>query len=414
MWIIYLVAVKWYGLFIYLFSFFNHKAKQWVAGRKNIFRNLSEQLSNKREKRFWFHCASLGEYEQGKPVFDALKEKYPDYKTLLTFFSPSGYEVLKSKPEADYIFYLPLDGPLTARRFLNEVSPMMAVFVKNEFWHFYIRELRKRKIPLYIISARFRKGQIFFRWYGKFFEKMLRRASHIFAQDQRSLEIFYDSGLANITVSGDTRFDRVFQNFQRAKSFPEIEKFCEGKKILIAGSTWEEDEKVISGFFESASVDWKLIIAPHDISESRLFAIEQKFQTKVIRHSTLKNYNHQSVLLIDNIGMLASLYRYGHYAYIGGGFGKGLHNILEPAAFGLPVFFGPHYSNFPEARELVKMGTAFSVNSGVELNGKIAELENHEQLLQKIINGNKNYIQSNKGASAVIMNHIEMNFKQKA
>jgi 3-deoxy-D-manno-octulosonic-acid transferase len=413
--IIYIVVIKVYRAGIFLFSFFNEKARKWIDGRKNIFLRLAQTLSDRNEKRIWFHCASLGEFEQGKPIIEAIKKGYPQNKILLTFFSPSGYEIKKNDPICDYIFYLPLDGAINAKKFIDIVKPSMVFFIKYEFWHFYIKELKKRKIPLYFISARFSEGQIFFRWYGKFFDKMLRRITHLFVQDQHSLELLYGHSISQVTVSGDTRFDRVYQGSMETKSFPEIEKFCKGKKIFIAGSTWQADENIVAGLIESAEDDFKFIIAPHEIKEDRIADLMNKFSQKSIRYSELIKLNQTDarVLIIDNVGMLSSLYKYGNAAYIGGAFNKGLHNILEAIVFGLPVFFGSGYKKFPEAIELVKSKSAFSIYSGSDLMNKMKELFSSEEKLENIRKANKNYIIKNKGATNVVMNYLKMNFGEK-
>lgn len=410
---LYLFTLKIYGAGIFAASFFDEKARKWIEGRKNIFEKISPHLSNKREKRIWFHCASLGEFEQGKPVLSELKKEYPDHKIVLTFFSPSGYEQKKKEPLADYVFYMPLDGTANAKKFITEVSPSFAVFVKYEFWHFYIRELKKRKIPLYIISARFRRGDIFFRWYGFFFRKILRRVTHLFVQDQQSLEIIYDHGFAHVTVSGDTRFDRVYENATRSKSFSEIEKFTGTEKVFIAGSTWREDEKILAEFINSGEHNLKFIIAPHEISNNNIRSLKNLIQQKTVLFSELNTSvnTNADVLILDNVGMLASIYKYGHIAYVGGAFGKGLHNILEAVVFGLPVLFGPGYKKFPEAVQLINSSCAFPVSGASELKEKVRFLLSEKNVLDKIKEKNHIFIDKNRGATAIIMNYIRMNYK---
>jgi|SRR6185436_830572 len=412
---IYLAAVKIYGAGIFIASFFNDKAKKWVHGRKNIFRSIDHSLRDKKEKRIWFHCASLGEFEQGKPIFESIRLNYPEFKFVVTFFSPSGYEARKKDSIADYVFYLPLDGPRNARNFIRLVQPAMVFFVKYDFWHFYIRELKEQKIPLYFISASFRPSQVFFQWYGIFFNKMLRRVTHFFVQNQESLELLYRHSISQVTVSGDTRFDRVYQNSLDVKSFSGIEKFCDRKKIFVAGSTWQADDKIIAEFINRSHEDFKFIIAPHEIKEMQINNLIKSIYKKSICYSQLNNDRdtEAQVLIIDNIGMLSSLYRYADFAYVGGAFGKGLHNILEAVVFGKPVFFGPHYQKFPEARELVGNKTAFSISSAADLKFKIDELTAAPENIEKIKTAEKKYIEKNRGAANIVMNYLKLNFIQK-
>ncbi|MEP7167811.1 MAG: glycosyltransferase N-terminal domain-containing protein [Bacteroidota bacterium] len=412
---IYLAGVKIYGAAILAASFFNEKAKQWVEGRKNIFQIIRNSFNDKIEKRVWFHCASLGEFEQGKPIIEVVKKNYPEFKIVVSFFSPSGYEVRKNDSIEDYVFYLPLDGPQHAKKFLDLVQPSLVFFVKYDFWHFYIKELKKRKIPLYFISANFRPSQVFFQWYGKFFDKMLRRVTHLFVQNQQSLELLYRNSIPHVTVSGDTRFDRVFESSLNVKPLPEIEKFCDRKKIFVAGSTWHADEKVIADLINQSPEKFKFIIAPHEIKEDQINNFIKSVFKKSIRYSELTKtgITDAEVLIIDNIGMLSSLYRYADIAYIGGAFGKGLHNVLEAVVFGKPVFFGPRYQKFPEASELIKNKTAFSISSAMELKNKIEELLSAPDENEKIKTASKIYIEKNKGAANIIMNYLKMNLGEK-
>jgi 3-deoxy-D-manno-octulosonic-acid transferase len=413
--IIYLIAVKIYGTGILIASFFNEKAKKWVDGRKNIFHTIKNSIADKKENRIWFHCASLGEFEQGKPIIESIKNNYPEYKIVITFFSPSGYEVRKNDAIADYVFYLPLDSPQNAKTFLDLINPSMSFFVKYDFWHFYIREMKKRKIPVYFISANFRSSQIFFQWYGSFFDKMLRRVSHLFVQNQQSLELLYKNSIPHVTVSGDTRFDSVYQNSINTKTFPEVEKFCGGKKIFVAGSTWQADEKIIAEFINQSSDDFNFIIAPHEINEGRIFTFMNSICKKSVRYSELiqSTETNAQVLIIDNIGMLSSLYKYADFAYIGGAFGKGLHNVLEAVVFGKPIIFGPNYHKFPEAKELIRNKTAFSISSAKELQSKIQELISSPEENEKIKISSMKYIEKNKGAAGIVMNYLKINFEEK-
>jgi 3-deoxy-D-manno-octulosonic-acid transferase len=406
--LIYDIGVYCYAMAIYLSSLLNNKAKKWIAGRKNIFAFIEKQLKND-ETRMWVHCASLGEFEQGRPVIEQLKRDYPQVKIILTFFSPSGYEVRKNYAGADYIFYLPLDTKQNAYRFLQLIQPWLVIFVKYEFWYHYLDELHQRKIPSILISASFREKQSFFRWYGKFFQ-LLNYYDHLFVQNNHSRELINKAGIFNVTVSGDTRFDRVVFAATNAPHFPLIENFLYGKKALIAGSTWPEDEKIIAAYYHQSQPPFPLIIAPHEIDDKHIEDIEQLFERNTIRYSQLMPAQviSKRVLIIDNIGMLASLYQYGVVAWIGGGFNTGIHNILEAAVFGLPVAFGPKYHKFYEALTLMKLGGAFCINNlkGFSLlMEKIAD-ENYRLTVSKIV---KDFVYQNVGATDVIMQYIQEN-----
>jgi len=361
--LIYNLFLRIYLILILISSFFNKKAKKWIAGRKN--NNVVQSPSS-----FWFHFASLGEFEQGRPVLEKMRQLHPDQKIVITFFSPSGYEVRKNTPLADYVYYLPLDTLKNAREFIDNINPTLAVFTKYEYWYHYFNELNKRQIPLYVISGIFRPKQIFFKWYGGLHRKMLGFVTRFFVQDEQSKVLLKTVGINNVTVSGDTRFDRVWENAQSPKQLAVIEKFKAGKPIFIGGSTWPKDEELIASLIPIYS-DWKFIIAPHEIGEAKIQALLKLTpQEKAIRFSEINDssvLDNYTVLIIDNIGMLSSLYQYGDIAFIGGGFGAGIHNILEAAAFGLPVIFGPRYQKFKEARDVVEKQLGFSVINEEEL-----------------------------------------------
>ncbi len=413
MWILYLLGVRAYGFAIRVATLFNPKAKEWIIGRRGWQRNLSEKFEEKLEKRIWFHCSSLGEFEQGRPVLEAIKKEYPNHKIVLTFFSPSGYNVKKNDPIADYISYLPLDGPIRSKKFLDLVNPDLAFFVKYEFWYFYGKELQERKIPYFCVSAIFRPGQIFFHSMGNFFRKILLRFTHLFVQDQESLQLLYKERITNVTVSGDTRFDRVFANSLQRISLPDIEKFCDGSNVLVCGSTWPHDEELLIPFINQKQAGLKFIIAPHEISASQLQKLKNEISLNVCYYSEFKNNSEIScdVLVIDNVGLLSKLYQYANYAYIGGGFGKGIHNILEAVVYGVPVFIGPNYEKFREARDLVKLKGVFVINNKEELerNFDILSLDNSK--LQNISKINKHYVDERKGGTEVIMGFLRMNNK---
>lgn len=415
--IIYWVFVKLFGLTIKLSAPFHTKAKDWVEGRRLYFQSLRYSL-RAGEKRIWFHCSSLGEFEQGKPLLEQLRLEYPEYKIVLTFFSPSGFNIKKNDPAADYIFYLPLDGPLNSSRFIELVNPAFVIFVKYEFWHFYIKTLYEKKIPVFVISAIFRPSQIYFKNYGTFFYHILRRLTHIFVQDEASLELLYKSDLTNVTVSGDTRFDRVVKNRSTVSPLINVEQFKNNHPILIAGSTWHADEQLVVDLINSGKRNWKYIIAPHEINIHAIHKLVQQITLPVILYSELIKETNASllaqkqVLIIDNVGLLSRLYAYGNIAYIGGGFGAGIHNILEAAVFGLPVLFGPNYHKFMEANDLVKLRTAFPISDYFSFFNSFSKLLDDKAALDEISKMDLQYIESKCGATDVIINYLKMNYPQ--
>ncbi len=391
----------------------NEKARKWLAGRKDIFNHIASSLKPG-EKRIWFHCASLGEFEQGRPVMEELRIKDPGCRIVLTFFSPSGYEVRKNYKGADYIFYLPIDTASNAKRFVELIQPEKVFFVKYEFWHHYFKTIKQQGIPLYIISAIFRKDQSFFKWYGGFFRSILKCVNHFFVQDDSSKQLLQSIGLINCTVAGDTRFDRVSAIAADAKQIPVVEKFKNGKKLFIAGSTWPQDEELITKLIGSKpSLFEKYLIAPHEIGGNRIQALVEKLSTeissdKIVLFSKADEsiLAAATVLIIDNYGMLSSLYRYAEMAYIGGGFGIAVHNTVEAAVFGMPVFFGPNYHKFREAKELIACGGGFSINSYAELQSKMQELINDESKWNTSSALSHNYVKSKTGATAAILKVI--------
>ena len=393
-----------YNIFLILFkaaihitALFDEKAKKWLQGRKGIFKKLIKEVAplhddsagnqqqngnfeRQASQLIWMHCASLGEFEQGRPVLEKLKSQYPNYKFLLTFFSPSGYEIRKHYQGVDRVSYLPLDGRRNAQRFLEIINPSLVIFVKYEYWYYYLEEIKQKNIPLLLVSALFRENSVFFRWYGGFQRKMLSFFTHIFVQNEESLKLLTQIGLSNkSSVAGDTRFDRVIQIGENISSIPVIEKFIGNSKAIVAGSTWKEDEEILQKAFTGISdPSLKLIFAPHEINEKHLADIKALFPGAL----WFSNYQDllpatnefawdmlgkaSNVLIIDNIGMLSRLYKYAYITYVGGGFGKGIHNILEAAVYGKPVLFGPSYEKFNEAIDLVANGGAVSVNNSGE------------------------------------------------
>lgn len=402
--LLYILGIRVYNFIIWVFSFFNQKAKFFIDGRKKLFEELDTKINNK-EKHIWFHFASLGEFEQGRPVLEKLKSQYPAKKIVVTFFSPSGYEIRKHYALAD-VFYLPVDTASNAKRFIEAINPEMAIFTKYEFWHFYFKTLKQRNIPLYLISGIFRESQSFFKWYGGFYRHILQAVTYFFVQNEESERLLKSIGLQNVIVNGDTRFDRVFENAANPKSLPEIEKFIQQAPTLICGSTWPEDEKLLASLPQKYP-GWKFIIAPHEIHESHIESIEKQFPSGSLRFSDYKKSAAEpstNILIIDNIGMLSSLYQYGDMAYIGGGFGAGIHNTLEAAAFALPVIFGPKYDKFQEAKDLIALGAAQSIATEKELQQAFTQFQNNESA--KI--ASKKYVADKKGATEAILNKITL------
>ncbi|MCO6488090.1 MAG: 3-deoxy-D-manno-octulosonic acid transferase [Phaeodactylibacter sp.] len=399
---LYPFAIHLYGLFLRLAALFNPKAAQWVAGRRHWRRRHRELLEANAQggaPLVWFHCASLGEFEQGRPVIELLKAGHPEVRILLTFFSPSGYEVRKNYGGADYITYLPLDTPANARDFVALWKPAAAVFIKYEFWASHLRALRAAGIPIVLASALFRPGQLFFRWYGGFFRRLPGWFAHIFVQNESSAQLLREAGYRNFTVAGDSRVDRVLQIAGQAPSFPLAERFAGRAPVLIIGSSWPEDEAHLLPFLnEQLPPQWKAIIAPHQVDEGHIRQIIGRLELPWQRYSEGEKEAETRILVIDNIGLLSALYQYGRIAYIGGAFGSGLHNTLEPIAFGLPVIFGPKYQKFEEARYLVQSGGGFSVNGREELREKFTEL-GREEAWQEASRKARAYVLQNSGAS---------------
>jgi 3-deoxy-D-manno-octulosonic-acid transferase len=406
--LLYKAGIFFYTLLIHIYSIFNEKARLFVRGRKNWEEILAQKIDRK-SKYVWFHCASLGEFEQGRPVIEELKEQIPEYKIVLTFFSPSGYEIRKNYPLADVVAYLPMDTKRNAITFLNIVQPEKVFFVKYEFWHFYISELKKRNIPLFIISAIFRENQQFFKntpW-GIWYRKMLTRVDHLFVQNEKSGELLKTIGILNFTVSGDTRFDRVEAIAKVSKEIPIVEKFRGNSQLIIAGSTWKPDEELLATFINQSG-DIKFIIAPHEVSAANINRIHQLLKKPAISFSKVSEteIDKFQVLIIDSVGLLSSLYRYGNIAYIGGGFGVGIHNILEAATFGLPVIFGTNYKKFKEAVDLTLEGGAFSISTYDDLRQVLNNLMNDKNEQRKAAEICRNYVEKNVGSTKHIIKKV--------
>jgi 3-deoxy-D-manno-octulosonic-acid transferase len=403
---LYFISVRCYFTLLRLAACCHPGAAAWVAGRKNLLNHIRQTLEKESSFRIWIHCASLGEYEQAVPLIQRLKERFPSARLVLTFFSPSGYEQRKNNSLAHHVFYLPDDSPAHAKEFLDIVSPRMALFIKYEYWYFYLRELHQRHIPVYFISARFRQGHPFFRWYGAFFRQMLTMAHHLFLQDDESYRLCLKHGITRCSVSGDTRFDRVLQIASQPWQSAIAEAFCSGFKIFIAGSTWPDDENLLLTLIHQRPEKWKFIVAPHQIHENRIRRLEASIHQKTVRYSEWNHNTDAMVLIIDNIGLLALLYRYGTIAYVGGGFGKGLHNILEPAAYDLPVIFGKQIGKNPEAAAMIAGGTGFAINNKEELLRTFEKL-NHEERLATLRSMQQRFMKAHSGATERIMMQMD-------
>lgn len=408
--LIYQIALFSYTILIRIASLFNHKAKLWLKGRKNSFPYLETQIK-KEDQIIWFHCASLGEFEQGKPLMEKIKKLHPEYKLLVTFFSPSGYEYRKDNPLIDYVCYLPIDSKKNARKFMKLVNPKQAYFVKYEFWYFYLATLHQQNVPTYLISGVFRANQPFFKWYGSFNRKMLSFFTHFFLQNKASVDLLNSIGLNNITQSGDTRIDRVYENSQSPTPLPIIEKFTNKKPTIIIGSSWEKEEEIISTYIQTTDKEFNYIIAPHDVSKAHIDNLITTLDSNHLLYSEAnqRNATQHNILIIDNIGILANCYQYTDIALIGGGFSGSLHNILEPASFGNAILFGEKHEKFHEAQELIDNYAAFSISS---LDDFIA-IVNHlmmKENLQDTKNAATKYIKNSVGATDKIWEVVKNNF----
>jgi 3-deoxy-D-manno-octulosonic-acid transferase len=403
--VLYRISIFFLGLGLRFMSLFNTKAREFVTGRKGIFKRIDKALKPNTQPIIWVHCASLGEFEQGRPVIEALKTQFADHKIFLTFFSPSGYQVRKDYPKADYVFYLPLDTRANARKFVRKVNPKIALFVKYEFWFFYSRALRKRKIPLISISSIFRPDQFFFRKTGSFNRRILKNVTHFFVQNHESVELLRSINMYNVSLSGDTRFDRVKEIVDRGEEIAIARRFKGNEKVFVVGSAWQEDLEVLTPFINENKL--KFIIAPHEINENHIKHLQGSITAKSIRYSQSENVNldDYNVLVIDNIGLLSRLYRYAEFAYVGGAFGKGLHNVLEAAAYGIPVLFGDrNYQKFQEAVELINRGGAFTVSDHADLKKKY-ELLNVPETFMLASQVCRQYVAENTGATEKIIEY---------
>ena len=401
--LLYNFCVAVYARLIALASLWNPKAKLWTTGRKNVFERMARAISPS-DRIVWIHVASLGEFEQGRPLMEQIRKQYPEFKILLTFFSPSGYEVRKDYKGADYIFYMPIDTPRNVGRFLDIAHPEIAVFVKYEFWLNYLRQLKARGTRTYVISSIFRRNSIFFRSYGFLWRQALDAFDRIFVQNEESRELLHGIGFDNVIVAGDTRFGRVAAIAEAVKRIDAIETFKGDAPLFIAGSTWRPDEEILMELIAD-NPRIKFVIAPHEMDEARINRIMTQTCGRAVRytHCDAQSLARSQVLILDTVGILASVYRYASWAYIGGGFGVGIHNTLEAATFALPIAFGPNYAKFKEARDMVALGAATKVESAEELKRWFAPLRDDSVLRAKVSSTAKDYTVKNQGATSLIM-----------
>lgn len=412
--LIYIIYVRLYPVIAALVAPLSNKAKLWLTGRKNIFENISEALSKDPSQKLWMHCSSLSEFEQGRTLLQELKSIYPGKKIILTFFSPSGFEAKKYTTVADYVFYIPMDTPVNAKTFLDITKPSTALFIQDGYWYFYLKELHRRNIPVILIAGIFFNSSTFLKWYGRIHREMLGCFSQIFVQTNESKELLKKVNIENVTVTGDTRFDRVLEIAAEQKSFPAIEKFISNSKTIVAGSTWIDDDEVID-HYANTHHDIKFIIAPQEISKARLLECKALYKHAVFYSEYDALINHDKIVpedintvIIDSMGILKFLYRYATICYVGGGFGNdGVHNILEAAVYYKPIVFGPAYENFPGANELVEKGGAFDVEDALELEAQLDELMGDENLYSVACRTSGDFVKQHAGATGSVINHLQ-------
>ncbi|RYD55191.1 MAG: 3-deoxy-D-manno-octulosonic acid transferase [Sphingobacteriales bacterium] len=407
--IIYWLAIRLYGVAIHIAAFFNPKAKLFVAGRRGLLSQIRDALIDERRPRIWMHCASLGEFEQGRPLLEKLRQKYAHHAFVVTFFSPSGYEVRKDYNGADHVFYLPLDSLHNARQFLSIVKPSLCVFVKYELWYFYLSQIASRDIPAILVSAIFRKEQLFFKWYGSLHRRMLRCFTHIFVQDMKSEQLLHNINIDTASVAGDTRFDRVLAALEEQQPIPKAEAFCGEAKVIVAGSTWAEDEALLHKTITSLPDNWKMILVPHEVHKEHIQSIMNRYSATAIRWSQYDGrLKDARVLVIDTVGMLLQIYCLADVAWIGGGFGKdGVHNVLEAAVYGVPVLHGPIYHQFLEAKELLESGGSVVTNSAEATARQLLLWEKDSLAYQQACTAAKQYVLSKTGATEKILRYLE-------
>lgn len=404
----YQVAIYLYLCGVAVASIFSKKVKKMWKGERQALDILKSKV-NPNHQYIWFHAASLGEFEQGRPLIERIRADYPEYKILLTFFSPSGYEVRKNYEHADIVCYLPIDTIRNARRFLRTVRPCMAFFIKYEFWYNYLHILKHRNVPVYSVSSIFREHQIFFRWYGKSYAGVLRCFTHFFVQNEKSKHLLHTIGIDTVDVVGDTRFDRVLQIKEKAQQLPIVDAFKADKKVFVAGSSWAPDEDIFIPFMNECK-DWKMIIAPHVISEEHLKRIEEKCKGKTVRYTatTPEEAAQAQCLLIDCFGLLSSVYHYGEVAYVGGGFGVGIHNVLEAVVWKMPVLFGPNHQRFQEAQELIKAKGGFEITDSSSFAHMMQQFMTQQEYLRLSGEAAGSYVESKAGATHKILKQIDL------
>jgi len=413
MYFLYNITVNITSFILQIVAIFNNKIQLFVEGRKDVFKKLAKNFTSK-DTVIWFHCASLGEFEQGRPIIEKCKKEFEDCKILVTFFSPSGYEIRKDYPVADLVTYLPLDTNKKVKRFLKLVNPKVAIFVKYEFWPNLLRQLQNNNVKTILISGIFRKDQAFFKKYGSWMKKSLYTFDHFFVQNKTSQELLNKIGLSNVLVSGDTRFDRVFEITRQKNKLEIIEKFVDDKITLIAGSTWPKDEELLVNYINTESdSNQKFIIAPHNINSIDIEKLKARISKKVVLFSQLNNseIKHKElsifqVLIVDTIGLLSKIYNYADIAYVGNGFGSGIHNILEPATFGVPIIIGPNYSKFEEAKDLIKLEACKVISNSFELNTILKTLFSNEEYRINKGKLSRKYILGNIGATKIIFEYL--------
>jgi len=405
---LYNFIVQTASILLKIVAFFSPKIKLFLDGRKPVFQILQSKISPN-DKTIWFHAASLGEYEQGLPVIEKIKEKFSNHKIIVTFFSPSGYEVRKNNTVSDLTIYLPLDTQKNAKDFLSLVHPEMVFFIKYEYWPNYLNELRKLGTPTYLISGIFRKNQLFFKWYGGFYRKALDTFTYFFVQNESSKKLLLELGKTNVAVSGDTRFDRVASILEKDNSLDFIESFINDTLTVVVGSSWPKDENILVDYINQTSEKVKFIIAPHNIKAEQIQELKNSITKKVVLFSEkeTKNLADFDVFIIDTIGILTKIYSYADIAYVGGGFGNpGVHNILEPATFGVPIVIGPNFSHFAEATALVNIGGCISIKNKIELADTFSNLISNDDVRHEKGHICTTFVQMNKGATAIIMKNI--------
>lgn len=408
MFLLYNFSVIFATLILKLVALFSPKIKLFVNGRKNTFKTLEHKLS-KNEETIWFHAASLGEYEQGLPVMEKIKASFPQYKIVLSFFSPSGYEIRKNNTIADVTVYLPLDTNENAKKWIKTTNPKMVFFIKYEFWPNYLNQLKVNNIPTYLISGIFRENQIFFKSYGGFYRNCLKTFNYFFVQNNISKELLHSLNIDTITVSGDTRFDRVCEILNRNNRLDFVDNFIQNKFTIVSGSTWKADEDLLIPYINYCSKDIKFIIAPHNIKTNEINELKKHITKKTILFSEIYNQNISGfdVLIVDSIGILTKIYSKTNVAFVGGGFNKsGVHNVLEPAVFGVPILIGKNYSNFQEAKDLVKLKGIISVTNANDFKDEINQIMDNKNVLDQMGRTNKEYVLENKGATDEILEYI--------